>query len=554
MKKALALVLALVLALSLGVSAFALTFVKLDKEPSSSASKTPIVVGLDYDAEEEIFLAPSEGGTYYFELKHDGIELKNIEVTTNGPIAAEIVKFDADKMSGYGDGVWYLTESGKVVDPAKLSVKDKTAYDAAYKELKESGKYDVVSGYKWVKIGDSTYSEPALSETLLNNGTTTSKYSEKTLLEHYLKENDGDFDKAVAATLKDLSDFMGSSYVDGYSIERVYVLDKTSEAFNKALAAKLNEVLKTGRFDASTGVDGEPMLKVTVDANYTAAYKEASFKVTATRIDKVNPETGRVTESSKVVYEGTIISDVTIFEYEEVKWAGRNEKALVVGDNGYSDYYVNGNYGKVYIEEALRTAPNAAVVSTTAFRALREAKDGLSVRATEDILVNIPEIGAGQKGVNFSAYGVKFLNAKGIATTTRGTAVKAVFGFYGNQTIASDFTVEIDLGKDAYELREMFGEKVEEEDIITYYIVEDGKVAGQFTVDYMKDDIGEDIVLEINRKAGSTLGQYKVVLDVPAAPSKGEENPNTGAESVIGVVAAMSVVSVAAAAAVSLKK
>ena len=57
MKKALALVLALVLALSLGVSAFALTFVKLDKEPSSSASKTPIVVGLDYDAEEEIFLA-----------------------------------------------------------------------------------------------------------------------------------------------------------------------------------------------------------------------------------------------------------------------------------------------------------------------------------------------------------------------------------------------------------------------------------------------------------------------------------------------------------------
>ena len=71
----------------------------------------------------------------------------------------------------------------------------------------------------------------------------------------------------------------------------------------------------------------------------------------------------------------------------------------------------------------------------------------------------------------------------------------------------------------------------------------------------MKDDIDEDIVLEINRKAGSTLGEYEIVLEAPAAPeAPAEENPNTGAESVIGVVAAMAVVSVAAAAAVSLKK
>ncbi|MGN0541317.1 MAG: hypothetical protein ACI4IZ_06775, partial [Acutalibacteraceae bacterium] len=209
-------------------------------------------------------------------------------------------------------------------------------------------------------------------------------------------------------------------------------------------------------------------------------------------------------------------------------------------------------YGTKYSEDALRTYADASVISTTAFRALREAKDGIKVESS-NLLVTIPEIGAGQKGVNFAGYPVQFLNAKG-KTAAKGEAVEVVFGFYGNQTVASDFTVEIDLGKDAYELREMFGEKVEEEDIITYYIVEDGKVAGQFTVDYMKDDIDEDIVLEINRKAGSTLGEYELVLEAPSAPSKGEENPNTGAESVIGVVAAMAVVSVAAAAAVSLKK
>ena len=52
----------------------------------------------------------------------------------------------------------------------------------------------------------------------------------------------------------------------------------------------------------------------------------------------------------------------------------------------------------------------------------------------------------------------------------------------------SDFTIEWKLGVNAYELRESLKLKVEEDDIITYYILKDGKYFDEFTVDYMKDD------------------------------------------------------------------
>ena len=103
-----------------------------------------------------------------------------------------------------------------------------------------------------------------------------------------------------------------------------------------------------------------------------------------------------------------------------------------------------------------------------------------------------------------------------------------------------------------FDLREYFGKKIEEEDIVTFYIIKDGKVIGQQVVDFMKDDVTKNVTLTIDRE-NETLGQYAIAVKVPAA-NKGETNPNTGAESIMGVVAAVAVVSVAAAAAVSLKK
>ena len=184
------------------------------------------------------------------------------------------------------------------------------------------------------------------------------------------------------------------------------------------------------------------------------------------------------------------------------------------------------------------------VVSTTAFRAI-QGKD-LTVSVFDVLSATIKGVAAGQKGVNFLPFTKLHEDADD-------NVIGIQFGFVGDQTIASDFVVTVAPELNYFELRELFGKKVEEEDVITYYVLKDGKLYDQFTVDYMTVDYNEVVELEINGKAGSTLGMYEIVLEVPTAP-EGEENPNTGAESVIGVVAAMAVVSVAAAAAVSLKK
>ena len=301
-----------------------------------------------------------------------------------------------------------------------------------------------------------------------------------------------------------------------------------------------------------------------IEPNYTVAYKEGSFKIKATDVtDKKAPK-------SVVSPEYVVISDVTIFEYEEVKWAADGH-VLEIGVEGYSDYetalkgYKNANGD--YSSEDLRQVENATVVSTTAFRAIQGKKLVVGIEGDENYSVTIKEVAAGQKGVNFAYGGIYTLNKDGYDVRVPGVTDKNVvsieFGFLGNQKIASDFVISLvptdgqGNGINYFDLREVFGEKVEEEDVITYYILKDGKKYGEFTVDYLDTELAfSNVELEINGKAGDTLGWYSIVLEVPAASEapEGEENPNTGAESVIGVVAAMAVVSVAAAAAVSLKK
>ena len=89
----------------------------------------------------------------------------------------------------------------------------------------------------------------------------------------------------------------------------------------------------------------------------------------------------------------------------------------------------------------------------------------------------------------------------------------------------------------------------------TYKMTATGNTSDEDKPDESSDFTTFTATLETPKSTTSVqkLGQYKVVLEVPAA-EVGEANPNTGAESVVGVVAALAVVSVATAAAVSLKK
>ena len=252
------------------------------------------------------------------------------------------------------------------------------------------------------------------------------------------------------------------------------------------------------------------------------------------------------------------VNDITIFAYEYVKSAAENDYALELFDEGYSDYET---YLAGYKTPDTAQRRGSRVISTTAFRAIEGKDITVNVyptpkendeRVAKSADVTIYNVAAGQKGVNFEYYEKEVKEATSTALAVDGENRKVEFGFYGDQVVKSKFTVNFDLDWTYFELREFFGKKVEEQDIVTYYILKDGKVLKEVKVDYMTVDYNDTVKLSIDGE-NTTLGQYAIAVKVPAE-NKGEENPNTGAESVMGVVAAVAVVSVAAAAAVSLKK
>jgi hypothetical protein len=313
-------------------------------------------------------------------------------------------------------------------------------------------------------------------------------------------------------------------------------------------AAKAANAAKEVTYYGITCITNVNVIEIVVEDNFTAHFEEGTIKIEA-KLNKV-PYAGQI----------NVINDVVIFEYEEVKWTAANyaEKAyLTVGQGGYSDWYTSEvGYSKVfddYDEFENRVEEGAAVVSTTAFRAI----EGKSLKVSQGILnVTLKSVEAGQKGVNFLGYvdyDFKDRNGDGLFDVDYDALTAINFGYLGNQVVKGEFVIDINLGLNWYELRELFSLKVEEDDIISYYLIdENGKVVGGKEVDYMTADLTETAKFSIT-DANATLGEYSLVLEVPAVEG-GEENPNTGAESVVGVVAALAVVSVATAAAVSLKK
>lgn len=315
----------------------------------------------------------------------------------------------------------------------------------------------------------------------------------------------------------------------------------------KYVAKTLNKYFKTTQFVVKTTSEIK-VLKLTVAANYSASFTEGSVKVSALRV-----------ADKKTVYtEMKFVNDITIFAYEYVKSAAENDYALELFDVGYSDYET---YLAGYKTPDTAQRRGSRVISTTAFRAIEGKDITVNVyptpkendeRVAKSADVTIYNVAAGQKGVNFEYYEKEVKEATSTALAVDGENRKVEFGFYGDQVVKSKFTVNFDLDWTYFELREFFGKKVEEQDIVTYYILKDGKVLKEVKVDYMTVDYNDTVKLSIDGE-NTTLGQYAIAVKVPAE-NKGEKNPNTGAESVMGVVAAVAVVSVAAAAAVSLKK
>ena len=217
-----------------------------------------------------------------------------------------------------------------------------------------------------------------------------------------------------------------------------------------------------------------------------------------------------------------VIRDVSIFGYEKVKYAAKYDRVLDQTYAGYSDYWTAANgydTNTVY-------STDPTVISTTAFRAIAGEDNKVEMA---DMLVHIKDVAASQKAINFAAYPVA---AKDYDKDGETDAI--AFGFYGDQPVGSKFEITVETGYTWFTLREEFGVRLEENDIITYAVLKDGKLYAEYEIDYSKVNYNEAIRLILDGAAGETLGEYEIVLaetvEVLVEPEvEVESNPNTGA-------------------------
>ena len=446
-------------------------------------------------------------------------------VLSLGVSALALTKIELDQVEVTEDG----TKLIKFVDTVEFIGADKVLYTngphggVAYFVLKTTGLKDV----------KATYSNDAVKAEIIDYDPEKMEFV------------DGADWAVVRKDGKAIDEYLAASTTLDWS--KCVESGKGNYDWCKYVAKTLNKEFKTTQFVVKTTSEIK-VLKLTVAANYSASFTEGSVKVSALRV-----------ADKKTVYtEMKFVNDITIFAYEYVKSAAENNFALELFDEGYSDYET---YLAGYKTPDTAQRRGSRVISTTAFRAIEGKDITVNVyptpkendeRVAKSADVTIYNVAAGQKGVNFEYYEKEVKEATSTALAVDGENRKVEFGFYGDQVVKSKFTVNFDLDWTYFELREFFGKKVEEQDIVTYYILKDGKVLKEVKVDYMTVDYNDTVKLSIDGE-NTTLGQYAIAVKVPAE-NKGEENPNTGAESVMGVVAAVAVVSVAAAAAVSLKK
>ena len=249
----------------------------------------------------------------------------------------------------------------------------------------------------------------------------------------------------------------------------------------------------------------------TVNANYGASFVEGSFEIRA-----IDVESGKHLSTGKQ----TVIRDVVFFDYENVKSAVQHDYALKLGDKGYSDY---NSYKEGYL--GADVDHGATCISKSAFRAIAGKQLSIELNSTDKLVMSVVE---GQNSINLSNY----FNVDNKAKTIK-------FGFYGSPIIAGDYSYEVNMGKNAYDLAEFFNLRMNETDVYTFYVKKDGKVMDSFVVDYAKQQSYDDIVLKITGK-DSALTSYELTMDgsqvaenkTPSAskPVSGEVNPNTGAE------------------------
>ena len=532
MKKALALVLALMMVAAMGVTAFADIPVFDLTEEITSASGTYIKI-----SNSDIWTAPPStsgnsatyytngmGGVVYFSMIFKPNTYKNVKVETNGIVSAEVLNYD----------------------PAVYSAKD---------DIWESISEDITFSINDSKSG-SVVSYDKVT-TVTNKGT----YDEETGVFTVTEAGKENVSYAQGGTVT--SDTVLNETKTEQTVTTVETVNFTTDYMEVRAAAKaLNDAGKTTRYEVLCNQDVY-IVKVKIADNFGVNYEKGSFQAKAT---------GASDGKSYVGIKNDVIADVAIASKDTVEYYAEHYKAGAKGeifpinektsksDFGYWDFY-----------EDRMSSDKAFVISTTAFRSI--AGKGITIgnkAVNPNVIIEIDEVQTVQSGVNFlNDSGAKYKNVDG----------KQVFdnyylNFYGNQRIYSDYTITWKPGCTYGELLDKFGLNTDESEVVKLHLNIDGKDS-TIAIDYKKVNLYDEVEIQIQRDAQSTLGRYilsanKVTAGGSAGGNTGsgstggntgsnggssnESNPNTGAEDMLGVVCAMAVVSAAAGAATLLKK
>ncbi len=524
MKKALALVLALMMTAAMGVTSFADIPVIDLTEDIGSASGTYIKI-----SDSDIWTAPPSstgssatyytngvGGVVYFSMIFKPNTYKNIKVESTGIVSAEVLDYDPAVYSA-NDEVW---ES--ISENINFSVNDSKSGSAIG--------YDKVT----TVVNKGTYDDATGLFTVTEEGKPVVSYAMGGSAEAKTELNDDKTEQTVV-TVETIN----------FSTDYIEV---------RAAAKALNDAGKTTRYEAICNQDVY-IVKVKVADNFGVNYAKGTFQAKATGASDGKAYSG---------IKNDVIADVAIASKDTVEYYAEHYKNNAKGelfpineatgkaDFGYWDFY-----------EDRMSSPKAFVISTTAFRAI--AGEGLTlVNSTSDpsVIVEIDEVSANQGGVNFlNDSGAKYKKVDGEQVFDN-----YYLDFYGTQTIASDFTITWKPGCTYGELLHKFGMNTDESEKVTFHLNINGK-DNKLVIDYGKVNLYDEVEIEIEREEGSTLGRYilsgkKVTVGGNGGSgsgsnnggTSGEQNPDTGAEDMIGIVSAMAIVSAAAGAALVLKK
>ena len=527
MKKALALMLALMMTAAMGVTSFAdIPVIDLTEE-IGSASGTYIKI-----SDSDIWTAPPSstgsnatyytngvGGVVYFSMIFKPNTYKDVKVESTGIVSAEVLDYDPAVYSA-NDEVW---ES--ISENINFSINDT-----------KSGS---VIGYDKVT-------------TVVNKGT----YDEATGLFTVTEEGKPSVSYAMSGSAEAKTEL--NSDKTEQTVMTVETINFSTDYIEVRAAAKaLNEAGKTTRYEAVCNQDVY-IVKVKVADNFGVNYSKGTFQAKAT---------GATDGKAYKGIKNDVIADVAIASKDTVEYYAEKFENNAKGEL----FPINETTGKAefgywdFYEDRMSSA-KAFVISTTAFRAI--AGKGLTLvnkSTNPSVIVEIDEVSANQSGVNFlNDSGAKYKKVDGEQVFDN-----YYLDFYGAQPIASDFTITWKPGCTYGELLNKFKMNTDESEKVTFHLNINGK-DNKLVIDYSKVNLYDEVEIEIEREAGSTLGRYilsgtKVTTGGNTGSSgsagsgnnggtSGEQNPNTGAEDMIGIVSAMAVVSAAAGAALVLKK